>query len=129
MRRLTAKQYAAALHGACEQADAVKRKDIVVNFLQILTRRRAMKLMPRIIQHLQQLADQAAKVTRVKIWSARRVDEQSLQTLVKPLARHSVIEANVDPKLLGGIKVRIGDQLIDGTLRHRLTRLHTHLTS
>jgi F-type H+-transporting ATPase subunit delta len=39
------------------------------------------------------------------------------------------IETRVDPSLLGGILVRMGDRLIDGSVRGRLERLRTRLTS
>jgi F-type H+-transporting ATPase subunit delta len=36
---------------------------------------------------------------------------------------------NVDPLLLGGVQVRLGDLLIDGSVRGRLERLRTKLES
>ena len=39
------------------------------------------------------------------------------------------IETQVDPSLLGGVLVRLGDRLIDGSVRGRLERLRARLTS
>ena len=39
------------------------------------------------------------------------------------------ISLQVDPDILGGVMVRIGDRLIDGSVRGRLERLRTRLAS
>jgi F-type H+-transporting ATPase subunit delta len=39
------------------------------------------------------------------------------------------LQTSVDPSLLGGLVVRVGDRLIDGSVRGRLERLRNQLTS
>ena len=43
------------------------------------------------------------------------------------LGKPVVIKAAVDPSLVGGIRIRVGDKLIDGSLRYKLQSLHKEL--
>jgi F-type H+-transporting ATPase subunit delta len=47
--------------------------------------------------------------------------------LTEMLGRPVVIKASVDPGLVGGIRIRVGDKLIDGSLRHKLEMLSKEL--
>lgn len=129
MKRLTANQYARALVAAYHEAPAKDRSKIVSGFFQFLIRRRAMKLLSRIMRHVQALQDEKSKTTRVSVWSANPIDIKSLSAALDKTLGKTVIDAQTDPALLGGLRIQIGDTQIDGTLRNRLNRLQTQLTT
>jgi ATP synthase F1 delta subunit len=66
-----------------------------------------------------------------EVTTAVPLDEGDMLDLGKKLteivARPVVIKAKVDPSIVGGIRVMIGDKLIDGSLRHRLDMLSKEL--
>ena len=128
MKRLTARQYATAIHAAWLEASPDRQPQVVRTFLELLNRRRAMKLLPRIMDQVQALEHAASGRTHVRVWTAGAADTAHLQGALDRALGQAVIEAETDPKLLGGLKIHIGDRLIDGTVRSRLERLHTHLT-
>lgn len=128
MKRLSAQQYAAALIAAWTEAAPAQRPIVLKKFVQSLRRRRAVKLLPRILDHLERLLDAQSGVTRVRAWSAARLDQASLAARLSEALGPSVITSAVQPALMGGLRLRIGDQLIDGTIRQRLQRLQTHLS-
>ena len=71
---------------------------------------------------------------RAHVTSAAPLDKKTLKTLqdhVQKLsgAREIVLEAEVDPSLLGGIVTRIGDKVLDGSIRTQLDHLRTRLLS
>ena len=127
MTRRSARQYAVALQTAYRDATDPDRPIVVRNFLRLLTRRRATKLLPRIFDHLQTLADQAAGTTRVLAWSARAGDQTRLGAALRRVLGDTVVDVMSNPALVGGLKLQIGDLQIDGTVRGRLERLQTHL--
>ena len=45
------------------------------------------------------------------------------------LGKEPVLHPYVDPKMLGGVKLRIGDQLIDGSVQTKLRRLSESIQS
>ncbi len=87
-----------------------------------------------IVSLLDSLVDDAARARgwRVaRIASAAEVSDEQRRTLTEALAQlagHSVdLHITTDETLLGGVVVHLGDILIDGSTRHRLDELTTHL--
>jgi len=66
-----------------------------------------------------------------EITTAIPLDENDMMSLGKQLTevvgRPVVIKAKVDPSIVGGIRIMVGDKLIDGSLRHRLDMLSKEL--
>ena len=69
------------------------------------------------------------RVARVQ--SAHEVDDSQRQELSEALGRLTgtpvELQVTVDPALLGGVVVQVGDLLVDGSARHRLDQLKEHL--
>ncbi len=129
MKRLSAHDYAQALTGAYAAVKPAERAGVVENFLQMLRRQRASNLLPRIISNLQQLSDIEQKQTRVFITSAQNIHETEIGALLHKALGNVVLETSVDPSLIAGLNIRVRDELVEGSVRGRLQRLHTHLTS
>ncbi len=129
MKKLSAREYAEALTMAVAASTPDKRSIVVKNFLQLLRRQRASNLLPRILDHLQRIDDAEHGQTRVQITSAKKIHETELMAALTKVLGPVVSELIIDPTLVGGLSIRVGDQLIDGSVRSRLQRLHTHLIS
>jgi F-type H+-transporting ATPase subunit delta len=69
----------------------------------------------------------------VELVSAQPLDEVQQQNLSAALAskldRTVNVSVSVDPSLLGGVLIRAGDTIIDGSIRGRLTKLAEALTA
>ena len=68
-----------------------------------------------------------------EVRSAAALDESQKQRLAAALSgirgRDVLVNVTVDPTVVGGIEVRIGDELIDGTLSNRIEQARRRLTS
>jgi len=128
MKRLSAQTYAQLYHRSASSVTAGKRRGVAAKFLQLLRRHRAMKLMPRIMVHLQRLDDLAKKRTRVTVTTVNAKHESVITKQLTSILGPVVLDLTVDPSLRGGLVLRVGDDEIDGSLRTRLHRLHQHLT-
>jgi F-type H+-transporting ATPase subunit delta len=75
----------------------------------------------------QQLQDEAAGVLRAFVTTAAPMAQSQsrrlAETLSKWLDEDVVIDAEIDPELIGGITVRVGDRVLDASLRGRLQRM------
>ena len=84
-----------------------------------------------IAKSLREEADRRAGVVRAVVSSAAPLSDVYVQKLTQALeARYQkkvVVQREVDPKLLAGVVTRIGDTIIDGSLRARLDELRTSL--
>lgn len=93
--------------------------------LRLLARRRRSGALPEIARQLARLVDQDQNVARAVVTSAGPLNEGYLarlrDELEKATGRKISITHKQDPSLIAGVVTQIGDQVIDGSLRTRLS--------
>ncbi|MBI4339178.1 MAG: F0F1 ATP synthase subunit delta [Chloroflexi bacterium] len=121
---------------AAERVDLIRRaasalNPMAVNLLALLATKNRLALLPGVYEEYQALAD--AHYGRIRAQVATAVPLESGQgdrikrQLEEMLGQEVVISSRVDPEVLGGVVARVGDRLIDGSLRGRLVALRRHL--
>lgn len=106
---------------------------LFVRFLQSLVQNRRQLLIPEISVEYDALVDEVqgrvhAQVTMAKAPSDAERDLVATR-LGAALGNTVVPHVTVDPRILGGVVVRIGDVVMDGSVRRRLTALRSRLTA
>jgi F-type H+-transporting ATPase subunit delta len=105
----------------------------VRNLVTLLLQRRRADLAPRVADEFQRHLDRRAGLTRASVTSAAALAPDAVSALRDRLVGITggpvEITVRVDAALLGGLVVRFGDRLIDGSVRGRLERLRTQLVS
>lgn len=103
------------------------------NLLALVLRRRRVDSLPRIAREFRRLYNQRAGIVEASATSAAELDTAEMSALRGRLEEMTGgrvdLQTHVDPSLLGGVQVRLGDQLIDGSVRGRLERLRTRLAA
>jgi F-type H+-transporting ATPase subunit delta len=105
--------------------------DLLFNFLMVLHDHDRLGILRAIAAVFHELMDERARRVQVKVSSAVPLTDPERQQ-VRDLARRRfelepiLIEA-VDPGLLGGLRIQVGDQVIDATVRTRLETLKNQL--
>jgi F-type H+-transporting ATPase subunit delta len=104
---------------------------LLVRFLQLLVANRRQMLIPEIAREYMTLLDEVEGRVHADVTVARPVDgdeERALTTqLSRAVGKAVVPHFVVDPSILGGIIVRYGDTLMDGSVRRRLATLRSRL--
>lgn len=102
------------------------------NFIRLLTENRRIQLLPEIAALYETLRAEAETRVEAEVVSAAAVSAEQLQTIAaalkKRLGRDVSLATRLDPSLVGGIVIRAGDLVIDGSVRGKLGALATHLT-
>ncbi len=87
--------------------------------------------LPEIIDKLVARAAEERHEAVAEVRTAYPIDEQHREKLADALGRatgkHVSVKVSVDPSVLGGVVSRVGDTVIDGTIRHRLEQLRESL--
>ena len=103
----------------------------VLNLLRILTSKHRMHLVPQVTTEFERLLRESRGVAEATVTVARPIGDderrQIAQQLGRALNKQVEVRTQVDPDIIGGIVVRIGDQLIDGSVAGRLERLRQQL--
>jgi F-type H+-transporting ATPase subunit delta len=103
------------------------------NLLVLILRRRRLEQLGRIGREFRRLYNRREGITEATAVSATELDDADLRAVrerVERIAGGRVqLNVEVDPSLIGGIQLRLGDLLIDGSVRGRLERLRNELVA
>ncbi len=124
----------AAKHAVIEKiAGRVGASKIIRNFLFVLADHRRTNLIPEVIAAFHEVIRQRQGIAEAEISSAIELSAAQKKGMATTLASLTgkKIEAKyaLDPALLGGAVVRIGDTIYDGSLRSRLNEMRTRLAA
>ncbi len=102
-----------------------------LNLALLIVQRQLVDFMPNIAKELELLVLDYKNEAIAKVITATPMDEtqQALiqQALQKQTGKKIVMQTSIDPSILGGVIARVGDQVIDGSVRYRLTALQQQL--
>lgn len=122
------KTLSTAIEGGA-QADS----NAFVNFLTQLAERNRLALLPSINERFGLLKAADAKEVHAYVTSAyplTQVQEQLIEhRLATSLGAKVVLHVNVDPALIAGVTIKVGDKVIDDSVRGKLKQLKTQLTA
>ena len=103
------------------------------NFVRILAENHRLLLLPEIQAHYEAMRAEVENTVDVEVISAVKLDaaqaDKLTGALTTRLKRRVNMRNSVDASLLGGAIIHAGDLVIDGSLKGRLQRLRTELTS
>jgi len=103
------------------------------NFLRILIENKRLELLPHITSVYKKLCATEQSRADAMVESAFPLSDQELSALGEKLSRRFnrtiTPTLKVNPKLVGGVRVTVGDVVIDGSVRARLTELNQQLLS
>jgi F-type H+-transporting ATPase subunit delta len=100
---------------------------VILNFLKLLIEKHRMPVLFRIRQNYDAMWEEENKLLPVHITSAVELDKAIVEQLGDRISeqtdRKVELSATVDPEILGGIVVRVGNSVLDASVRNRLEQL------
>jgi len=120
------------------QREAIVRKaltgrvdDLFLNFLLVLNHHDRLAIVRAVASVYRELMDERARRVRVQVTSAVPLTDGERDEVGKMVERRfdlsPVLLETVDPAVLGGLRIQVGDQVIDATVRSRLDALKDQL--
>ena len=104
---------------------------LVVNCLGLLVERQSASLLPAIVTEYDALLNERLGLVQAQVTSAAPISAEQLERLGRSLAemleQEVVLETAEDASIIGGIVVRVGDRIIDGSVRTRIEALRRRL--
>ena len=101
------------------------------NLLMLAAKSNAVKVLPQVYERFQELNDVAQGLVRVQVTSAIELTNDDRKRITEQLAasfgKEVTITTSVKPEMLGGLVIRVGDRVIDGSARQRLNSLRGSL--
>lgn len=105
----------------------------LLNLLKLMLQQGDLELLPELSGALSRVGSSGVAPVKAEITSATELsdkDKEALRaTLTKQYGDGLIFSFHVDPALMGGLRVRVGDRLIDTSIASRLAALRESLTS
>lgn len=118
----------AILEGVLDRCAA---PEVVRKLAAVMLRRRRIYLLPEVARLFDAESDRRLNRVEADITSAVPLNDDQARRVIDALesytGKHVRAEFDVDPELIGGVRARIEDVILDGSLRNRLERLKEHL--
>jgi F-type H+-transporting ATPase subunit delta len=103
----------------------------LANFIQVLAANNRLAVLPEIADFFENLKSAEEGVRDAVVYSAFPLDDKQGRDLLPSLEAHFKsklsLEIKVDPELIGGVKVVVGDQMLDVSVRGKLEAMTTAL--
>jgi ATP synthase F1 delta subunit len=100
---------------------------IFMNFLEALLERHRMPVIFRIRTRYEEHWDEEHQMLPVEVTSAVELDKSTVQSIGKRIGeqtgREVELSSKVDPDILGGIVLRVGNFILDASIKNRLNQL------
>src|SRR4051794_29305032 len=116
------------LHKAVEDAD-----ETVLNFLDLLLENHRMPAIFRIRRQFDELWRKENKLLPVEVTSAVELDEQTVEQIGERIGKQTgqrvELTSQVDPDILGGVVLRVGNSILDASIRNRLEQLRRQVAN
>lgn len=104
---------------------------LIFNLFELLLDRKRVEHLPEISSVFTSLLEESKGIERAEVRTAipmnREMERKLQRTLEKMIGKKILLEKHVDSSLIGGVLVRMGDQLLDSTVRTRLRDLREEL--
>jgi len=119
-----------------EKQDGLERlldgaDETFLNFLKLLIENHRMPVICRTRQQFERLWERENRLLPVDITSAIALDQETTENLGRTIGeragRKVRLAAHVDPDILGGIVLRVGNSILDASIRNRLEQLRRHV--
>jgi len=104
---------------------------LILSLMGLLLDRKRVEHLPEISDVFTQMLEEARGIARAKVHTAVPLDEEIEKKLTEVLqqitGKKIFMEKYVDKSLIGGVEVRVGDSLLDSTIRTRLREMKERL--
>ena len=101
---------------------------VVVNLLKVLSSHGRIGILPCVIWQAKQLFDEMRNCAEVLVRLAHPADDELLaqitHTIREKVGVEPVVRVEIDPSLVGGLEVRVGDTVFDGSVRTAFAKAH-----
>jgi F-type H+-transporting ATPase subunit delta len=132
MSKISVSKYAQALYIATKDKSQKEIDGLISNLIKILDRNRQIKLFAKISQKFEEIWNKENEAVEAEVVSFEKLDEKFLKKIEsfikeKYFAKKVVIVNKIDEKIKGGIIIKVGDEVLDGSVRGQMSKLRENL--
>ena len=132
MTKLSNTQYGRLLYQLISKANQRDSKPAITAFAQLIVARRLKRRLPQIISAFEREYNRDKGITSATVTSAQPLSAGVISQIKKQLATttNTIVELEnvIDPALIGGVQIQIGDTITDNSIAGQLEQLRAHVS-
>lgn len=105
---------------------------LIINFLKVLVDKNRFSVFNEIFDSYNKYLDNINNISRVKVISAvamsKETESRLKEKLEAKLRKNIVLDLCIDPNIIAGLVIKIGDNIVDMSLKHKLEDLSKNIT-
>ena len=130
--KITAKQFALSLYESVEGKSAAQVKAVIKKFVELLAGKNQITKAEKIIQEFSKIWNEKNGIVEAEVMSVKGLDKETAKLIKSYIAKLSgakevVVTEKIEKSLLGGVVIRYGDKVLDGSLKGSLQDLKSSL--
>ncbi len=131
--KFTAKQYAQALIDSLSDTDPKDQGKVLDNFVKILAENNDLRIFADISSEFHKLELAKKGIKEVEVTSAHPINRENEEQIIKELNKlvkgDFELKKKVDENIIGGIVIKVDDQMIDASVKNNLEQLKKEISS
>ena len=132
MATISIKNIAQAIYESSREKDESSLNILMKDVVVFINKKRLLAKSDKILTALEKIIDEDNQITRVKISSHRKLEDREkkeIEDFIKKKYKSKEVELSIieNEKLLGGIKIETGDEILDMTLSNKVQKLQNYL--
>jgi len=126
--KVTPTQYAKALYEITKDKSHQEIDGVVANFLQVLIKKNQTKFAPKIIGSFKKIWNKEGGIVEAEVISMHKLEDSQIHKIEsyikeKYQADKVVINNKIDENIKGGVIIKVGDEVLDGSIAGQLREL------
>jgi len=131
--KITATQYAKSLYELTDGKSEQEVDGVVAKFLQVLIKNRHLKIAKKVMAKFAEISNQEQGIVEAEVTTRYKIQDtmtKQIEKFVKEKysAKEVVLNNKIDESIKGGIIIKVGDEILDGSVAGQLTDLKNVLT-
>lgn len=127
------KQYATSLYEAVKELKQAEVEEALKNFVQVLVKNNHLNKVNAIILEFVKLWDAGENVVEANVVSASKLNKDLVEVFEQYISKltgskHVKLSHSIDPTVLAGFVLRVGDQVVDGSVRTKILELKKEMS-
>ena len=126
--KVTPQQYAQSLYEITKKKKGSQVKSDIKRLVEVLVKNNDLKLGKKIVNEFIKTRNKEERIVEAKVVSARKLDSSVIKMLNKYITKLSgakivILKKDLDKDLLGGVVIKYGDKILNGSIKTRLSDL------
>ncbi|MFA6525558.1 MAG: ATP synthase F1 subunit delta [Patescibacteria group bacterium] len=132
MRKITPKKYARALYESLQGKDKKEIAEAISSFIQLMMRNKVIAKSDKIVDAFQEYSNEQEGIQAVSVYSVRALGHSEKNEIISGLKQALNKEIKlieyIDPEIMGGVILKYGDTVADGSVKKKIESLANTLS-